>query len=183
MNNCLNCANFDGSIDRWTGNGYCNKKGKYVNPNSQACNDFVNKPGNGYKPGGCDVTAILSSLGFADNCIYMEAFRTLRSLLLKDKTGQVLLYTYDMLSPALASGIYNDAKTGNITNIKSIFEKYIKPFTNAMKEKRPSYAVLIAQSMFKDQAKLYGITPNLSCSNNEEEIKEKLKNRTLGHAR
>ena len=112
-----------------------------------------------YVPGGCFITTVVcDKLGYSDQCEVLESLREFRKdVLQKDVSYAPILYQYDVMGPEISKHIGNDS----IELSQKIYDCFLVPIVNLLKEKEYEVAVKRYISMTNLLKNYYGVTSPL----------------------
>ena len=113
---CIDCDEYYEDLVK-NGTFYCNKMRRYVSPKESSCNTYFkkrdrNRPLRLNKSSNCYITtAVVTILGYEDNCEKLETLRNFRDNYMKKHEEYLpLLEDYNIVGPLISERLEQDEK-------------------------------------------------------------------------
>ena len=154
---CGSCAEFEdsngGKYDKSSSNyikGYCAWYHAYYYPDDSCHHYRGNSDGSG-----CYITTMVCNvLGYEDDCDVLNTLRDFRNnVLQKNPMYSLILYEYDTIGPKIAQKL----KEEDVLFVKKIYEGYLLPIVDLIKNKDNENAINKYVEMTRSLEECYGI--------------------------
>ena len=157
---CRDCNYFEPDRYNESNKGYCSYYRAYYYPGERACSHMSYT-----SSGGCYITTIVHDiLGKDDKSEVLQNLREFRNdILQKDSKYAYLLYEYDNIGPMIADCI---SKDNDKELCSSLYNKYLKPISIMIKEKKYLSAIVNYQNLTSNLAVYYNVDNNFLLEDN-----------------